>query len=249
MTVLPLEADRQSDIGLTETLGWWDSDSQCTVVVSRPSLEPDIWDEYVRGAERSYRKHGVERALDRTEIGDGSNTALFFTAVDASGRVVGGLRSKGPYQSADESHAVLEWHGQPGQDAVRKMINDRLPFGVVEMKTAWVTDDPTRNRALIDTLARTAFPAMALLNAQFLMATSSRHVLERWRSSGAVVAPKIPATPYPDERYLTKIMWWDRRTFVNHAEPRQAAKIIAEMTQLNEILSAREHVVGSGSSS
>ena len=47
---------------------------------------------------------------------------------------------------ADDSHAVVEWAGQPGQQAVRDMINDRVPFGVLEMKAAWVIDDPDRNR-------------------------------------------------------------------------------------------------------
>ena len=69
---------------------------------------------------------------------------------------------------------------------------------------------------------------MALMNVQFCMATSAPHVLERWRSSGGVVAP-IPAAPYPDQRYRTKMMWWDKRTFAKHAEPEQVSKILIEM--------------------
>ena len=44
----------------------------------------------------------------------------------------------------------------------------------------------------------------------------------------SVVAP-VPATPYPDDRYRTKMMWWDRRTFANHAAPDQLPKILDEM--------------------
>jgi hypothetical protein len=62
---------------------------------------------------------------------------------------------------------------------------------------------------------------------QFCMATSAPHILERWGSSGGVVAP-IPAAAYPDERYRTKMMWWDRRTFANHADPEQLSKILRE---------------------
>ena len=58
---------------------------------------------------------------------------------------------------------------------------------------------------------------MTLLDVQFAMATAAAYVLDRWRSSGGVVASKIPATPYPDERYRTKMMWWDRSSFANHA--------------------------------
>ena len=35
--------------------------------------------------------------------------------------------------SADDAHAVIEWAGQPSQPAVLDMINDRVPFGVLEM--------------------------------------------------------------------------------------------------------------------
>jgi hypothetical protein len=65
------------------------------------------------------------------------------------------------------------------------------------------------------------------------MATAAAYALNRWRSSGGVVA-SIPATPYPSERYQTKMMWWNRRDFVNHAEPEQVAKILQETTQLTQ---------------
>ncbi len=77
-------------------------------------------------------------------------------------------------------------------------------------------------------LARTGFHAMAAMDLQFCMATSAPHVLDKWRSSGGVVAA-IPATPYPDPRYRTKMMWWDRRTFIQHAEPAQVSKIFSEI--------------------
>ena len=52
-------------------------------------------------------------------------------------------------------------------------------------------------------------------------------------ASGGVVAA-VPATPYPDERYQTKMMWWNRRDFVNYAEPEQVAKILMETQQLTQ---------------
>jgi len=112
------------------------------------------------------------------------------------------------------------------------MLNDRIPFGVVEMKTAWVSDEPSLRRSLSSTLARTPFPTMALLDAQFVVATAGSHILDRWRTSGGVVVSKIPATPYPDDRYRTKMMWWDRSTFTNHADSEQVSKIFNEMAIL-----------------
>jgi hypothetical protein len=231
MNARQLYAAAKSDSPFSSRFCWRDSDADCTLVMSQPSADPDLWTEYLQGAQRSYHKHGVDAALDVDAVRDGEDTILFWATMDTAGRVVGGVRAKGPLRSAGESHALVEWAGQPGEKAVRKMITDRLPFGVLEMKSAWVNDDPRFNRSLTKTLARSGFHAMALLDIQFCMATSAAHVLERWRSSGGVVA-SIPATPYPDERYRTKMMWWDRRSFANHAEPEQVSKILMEITQL-----------------
>jgi hypothetical protein len=31
------------------------------------------------------------------------------------------------------------------------------------------------------------------------------------------------------------MMWWDRRTFANHGEPDQVAKILAEMSNVTQL--------------
>ncbi len=232
MTVPELEAAGRTLPSLQRSPSCWDPDSESTIVFAQPAIERDLWKDYVRGACHSYRKHGVERALDMDALHRGHDTILFAACLNDAGRVVGGLRAKGPYQSADECHAVLEWSGQPGLSAVRKMVTDRLPFGVVELKTAWVTDDPERNRQLTSAISRTPLHIMNLLDIQFTVATAASYVLKRWLSSGGVLAARIPATPYPDHRYQTKLAWWDRRTFANHADPKQLSTFFAEQKRL-----------------
>jgi hypothetical protein len=212
---------------LSENQEWYDPDIDCTLVVSAPQVDRSLWAEYVAGALRNYRKHGVECALDTEALRSGEDTVMFFAVVDESGRTVAGLRAIGPLRSAEDSHALVEWAGQPGEEMVRAMINDRLPFGVLEMKSAWATDDPDRSHRITSAMARSAFHMMALLGNQFCMATAAAYALNRWRSSGGVVAP-IPATPYPSDRYQTKMMWWDRHDFVNHAKQEQVSKILIE---------------------
>lgn len=212
---------------MPENISWWDRDSRSTMVISTPELDSALWSEYLCCAERSYRKHGVEKALDVAAIADGADTAMFWALVDDDGVMLGGVRAKGPLTGADDSHAVVEWAGHEGLPMVRKMIDDRAPFGILEMKSAWTTDDRTRAGLVSTALARSGFHALELMGIQFCMATSAPHILERWGSSGGVVAP-IPAAAYPDDRYRTKMMWWDRRTFANHAEPEQLSKILRE---------------------
>jgi hypothetical protein len=95
------------------------------------------------------------------------------------------------------------------------------------MKSGWVSDDPDRSRSVIDAVARSGLLMLVIFDVQLCMATAATSVLNRWRSSGGVVAA-IPATPYPDERYRTKMLWWNRRDFFNYAQPDQVAKILAE---------------------
>ncbi len=222
----------QDSTRLEASPSYWDPVTECTVVYARPEVERDLWADYIRGACHSYQKHGVGAAIDAGAMRRGDDTALFAACVNAQGRVVGGLRAKGPYRAADECHAVQEWAGQPGQDAVHKMVADRVPFGVAEMKTAWVTDDPELSRRLTTAIARTPLHAMNLLDIQFVVATAASYVLKRWLSSGGVLATKIPATPYPDVRYQTKLAWWDRLTFASHADPKQVSAFFAEQRRM-----------------
>ncbi|SEH88399.1 hypothetical protein SAMN04489835_5260 [Mycolicibacterium rutilum] len=232
MTVAPCETADHAMASLRHSPSCWDPETECDVVFAHPAIERELWRDFVRGAERSYTKRGVEKALDMPALHSGADTILFAACVDRAGRVVGGLRAKGPYQSADEAHALLEWEGQPGFDAVRKMISDRLPFGVVEMKTAWVTDDPERSRQLTSAISRTPLHAMGMLDIQFIVATAASYVLKRWLSSGGILATKIPPTPYPDERYETRLAWWDRLTFAKHADPKQLSLYFAEQQRM-----------------
>ncbi|MDT5066040.1 MAG: hypothetical protein QOK02_2195 [Mycobacterium sp.] len=228
MSVSTLDASDCLPLCLDRSVEWWDPDTECTLVAAEPTAEPRLWAEYVRGARDSYRRHGVERALDLESLRIPSETSLFLAAMDQTGHMVAGVRAKGPYGEVDESHAVVEWAGRPGLDTVRRLIGDRIPFGVVEVKTAWVTDDPARNRSLTNALARFPLHSALLLDAKFALATSGAHVLARWRTTGGLVATQVPPTPYPDERYQTTMMWWDRATFAKHAESRQASRIAAE---------------------
>ncbi|MEZ0049018.1 hypothetical protein ABIA30_000008 [Mycobacterium sp. MAA66] len=229
--------EASGDIDFIENIRWRDTETGYTVVISQPSADPDLWNGYLDAAQQSYSKHGVESVVDAAEIRSGTDTALFWTIWDDRDAMIGGLRAKGPLLGANDSHAVVEWAGQPGQAAVRKMIDDRAPFGVVEMKTAWASDDRRRAHGVTNLLARTPNHAMAILGCQFAMATAAQHVLEFWKTAGGVVAP-IPATPYPDQRYRTKMMWWDRRTMVKHSEPAQLSAVFSELNRISSLLVA-----------
>lgn len=234
MTAFQLHANDVCGLDPESSQHWRDEHSGYTIVIAHPTTEPELWRDYVGGAQLNYRKHGVERALDMDALRDGDDTLLFLAALDDVGRVVGGVRAKGPYTAAHQCHALEEWDGQNGYEAVQKMVDDRIPFGVAEMKTAWNGDTTERASALTDVIARSPLHVMATADVQFVVATAAAYVLTRWTKSGGVIASRIPATPYPDERYLTKMMWWDRRTFASHADPKLLSAYFSERGKLRD---------------
>jgi hypothetical protein len=218
--------------------GWLDEATRCWIAASTPEAEPELWEQYLEGALHSYRKHGLEWVLDLDAIRDGADTTIFFAAVDPKGRVVGGTRVVGPLRAPEDSHALDEWNGSPGRPVLRHMLANRIPFGTVEVKSAWANSQEYGSRALTRVLARTALPIMNLLGVQFVMATAAAHVLDQWQSSGGVVATRVPAAAYPTEDYRTKVMWWDRRTIATHAEPEQFKLMCAESSEILRRISA-----------
>ena len=66
---------------LSERLSWHDPDTGCTLVLSQPDVDPELWAEFSLGAQLSYRKHGVECALDIDALRSGSDTIMFFAII------------------------------------------------------------------------------------------------------------------------------------------------------------------------
>ncbi|MBJ8343109.1 hypothetical protein [Antrihabitans sp. YC2-6] len=191
--------------------------SDCRMVVGVPSEDPELWAAYLAGALDTYRKFGVESALEFEEIRDGSSTSMFLVAISPDGEVVGGVRAQGPYAVADDSHALLEWDGCPGQADLYDMIADRIPEGVVEMKAAWVSDRCPDRKAITHSLARIPrIAVMSRLDARYVIATAGTDpVIKLWVSAGGVIASHIPTAPYPSAQYHATPIWWDRSDFVD----------------------------------
>ena len=179
------------------------------------------------GCGASYARFGVADALDADVARCAEDTALFWVLTDISGEVVGGVRAKGPLRVPEDSHALIEWAGQDGESAVREMIATRIPHGIIKMKAAWLTKEPPGGRHRAKMIARSRFHATAVYDLYFCMATSAAHILAQWCSSGGVIAP-IPATPYPDARYETKMMWWTGARSAPTATPSRSTRFTAK---------------------
>ncbi|MEC3917001.1 hypothetical protein [Nocardia sp. CDC160] len=196
------------------------------------------------GALRSYRRFDVEEALAYDATIDGSSTTVFVVALDETGRMLGGTRIQGPYQHVDEAHAVTEWEGRVGEAAIRKLIADRIPEGLLEFKSAWVEHDSEHRIAVREGLARSAIHIPHLLGARYALSTAADSVAEGWRVSGGSVVWWIPAVPYPNDRYRTVALLWDTCTFRRHAVESQLPLLEAELAELAAQVGMPPHAGG-----
>ncbi|RMI34842.1 hypothetical protein EBN03_00175 [Nocardia stercoris] len=207
-----------------------DALSGCTFRAATPETRPDLWLDYLEGAQDAYRHFGVEDALEYTRMWNGSSTSLFIVACDSDGRVVAGLRAIGAYEHHEQPHALEEWAGQPGEPELRRMIAGRIDSGVVEVKAVWVARDVPNRSALAAAISRCIVHAAWLLGARYALVTASDHAATRYRTTGAVPAAGIPAVPYPDARYRTIPLWWDTTTCRQTSDPAQGVLMAAEQT-------------------
>jgi hypothetical protein len=197
----------------------YEAASETTLVAGSPADLPQVWARYVETAHAIYEARGVGAALEYAAIRSGESTSMFVAVLDAGGAVVGGLRVQGQYFSVGESHAVTEWAGQPGRAALLDAMEQRLDGGLVEVKSAFVDPRAPFADLIAARLARVALLVMEMTGVRHLMATAADYVLSRWESGGGRVDDAVAPTPYPDDRYRTRVMFWDRHTVHALAEP------------------------------
>lgn len=173
------------------------------MVVSTPQASPELWESYLAGAIAVYGSHGVAPALEL----DRERTALVFVALTAEGRPVGGMRAQGPYERAEEAQALEVWDDDP---QVHARITERLADGLVESKGLWVARDFPGRRDVVQAFGRAPVHASTILGARYGLGTTAAHTEQLWTSTGAVLQRDVAPVPYPDDRYRTHLMFWDR---------------------------------------
>jgi hypothetical protein len=174
----------------------------------------------------------VESAVDFDHVSDGKSTSLFVAAVEYDGRVVGGARVQGPYTHAEQAYALREWAGREGSEVLREQIAQRIGDGVVEVKAVWVNNSAPRHKELTTAMARIFVHSLTLANVRYAFCTAASHAVPRWQSSGGVVSGDVAPVAYPDDRYQTLVLWWDRQNVFHSISGEQGRAILRESDQL-----------------
>ena len=189
------------------------------------------WREYLDGAEARYRRYGLDALVTRPDLDGGGTASLVFVAVDDHDRVVGGVRCHGPLLSVASAAALQELDGSPRLGRVHRMVAQRLAAGVVEIKGGWTTGGGA-HPGLSDALARCHVHAMNWFAVRWAMCTASLTTATRWATSGGRPMPGLAPVPYPDNRYETVLLWWERDNVARQATPEQWELIVRESATL-----------------
>lgn len=99
------------------------------------------------------------------------------------------------------------------------------------MKTGGPADDVQRREELT-AVARVFVRAMLLLNVRYAFGTVAGRAVKRSTTTDGVVSSTVAPVAYPDDRYLTRLMWWDSETYADLAIAAQLSYLISESAQL-----------------
>jgi hypothetical protein len=134
----------------------------------------------------------------------------------AEGRAVAGGRALGPYDEPRDIDTLDIWHGAA---AVASEIRSRLADGLLDMAGVWVARDAPDRPAVLGAVQRIPIHAAALLGVRWGIGAAAEHSLPLWSSGGCEILEHIAPVPYPDERYVTRLIVWDAERWPGRVPP------------------------------
>jgi hypothetical protein len=220
--------------GSTHLLGaaYIDASSGLTFEVHHPMARPDVWREYLEGAQTEYAKHGVGQAFHRAEIENAQGVSMFFVGRRADGTVAAGIRCHGPLTRVEESESLREMAESPEIDYLTACLERFLPFGVVEQKGAWSSVKGVGPRAMFTTFNRCNLYAMEWLRCEFAICTVREQLMSTIHANGGRQIG-THSVPFPSEKHRTVMMAYRRCRTSSAAKPVQATAERIELAQLS----------------
>lgn len=196
-----------------------------------PLERPDLWTMYLNEAEGKYRSRGFEGTLRRQELEDGEGVALFFLGFNPGGEPVAGVRFHGPLEGSDQAYLIEEMADSPEIEDIRSMIDQEIRLGALEVKGAWSKGAAVTGVRLIAAITRSVTHAMNWLGAEFAIAAVSDTLVSVGTPAGGRMVGTA-SVPYPDERYQTVCVSWDRSRSYELCSPANQQALRREAEEL-----------------
>jgi hypothetical protein len=221
---------------------YFDASSGLTFEVHHPHVRPDVWREYLDGAENEYNKHGVGQAFNRAHLEDAEGVSMFFVGRRSDGSVAAGIRCHGPLARVEDSESLVEMADSPEIEKLTEAIRRCLPFGVVEQKGAWSSVKGVGPRAMFTTFNRCNLYAMEWLRCEFAICTVREQLMSTIRANGGRQLG-TQSVPFPSEKHRTVLMAYRRCRTSGAAKPAQATAERTELAQMSRLARPGIHPV------
>jgi len=196
-----------------------------------PLERPDLWQLYLDEGEGKYRHHGFEGTLRRKELEEGNGVSLFILGFAADGQAVCGVRFHGPLESSKQAALMEEMVDSPEIDDIGRLIDENIRGGVLEVKGAWSKGEAATGFRQIAAITRSSTHAMNWLGAEFAIAAVSDTLVPLGTPAGGRMFGTY-AVPFPDERYRTVAVYWQRSTTYELSTPEHQQAMRMESEQL-----------------
>jgi molybdopterin/thiamine biosynthesis adenylyltransferase/nitroreductase len=196
-----------------------------------PLERPDLWKIYLNEAEGIFRSRGFEGTLRRLELEEGNDVSLFLLGFDTDGNAVAGVRFHGPLEGPHQAAIIEEMATSPEIGVIHDLIEQEIRLGAVEVKGAWSKGASVVGSRLLTAISRSVTHGLNWLGAEFAIAAVSDTLMPVGTVTGGVQVG-TQWVPFPDERYRTIAISWQRGRTYELATPENQQAYRREAEQL-----------------
>jgi molybdopterin/thiamine biosynthesis adenylyltransferase/nitroreductase len=196
-----------------------------------PLERPDLWKVYLNEAEGIFRSRGFEGTLRRLELEEGNDVSLFLLGFDPDGNAVAGVRFHGPLEGPHQAAIIEEMASSPEIAMIHDLIEQEIRLGAVEVKGAWSKGASVVGSRLLTAISRSVTHGLNWLGAEFAIAAVSDTLMPVGTVTGGVQVG-THWVPFPDERYQTIAISWQRGRTYELATPENQQAYRREAEQL-----------------
>lgn len=171
-----------------------------------PAENPGLWFNYQQGLKGALERFGVERVVLSTITDSNSSDTYTILSQDSKGRSLGGIRLE---IKSEYNVLPLEKIKNIFADILSQKIisQTQANYRVAEICGLWVSEE-AKGRGLGADLALAATKLGINLKINTLVSMLPAHTLDHFLKLGYVPDPDLPKLAYPDDRYLSTVVWY-----------------------------------------
>ena len=175
--------------------------SDIRLFIFYPADYPYLWEKYLEGLQREYRRLGVSHILDM-EMLENPESAVMGVLVIIEGEIVSGMRFQGPVRKAEEAFIYNEMAGG-NQKLLRQYLEDWIPEKVIEAKGLWLETRHSARKRILQSISRSIVYGAALLGARYVTSASAASMTKVYVEIGRRELEEIGSVTYPNDDFIT----------------------------------------------